>query len=182
MPTYPPQPVTFVRGEGTRLWDSDGNEYLDFLCGLAVTSPRSREPRGRRRHRRAGPDAAARVQPVRHRAGRGRRRHARPPDRRRRRTRVLLQLRRRGERVRHQAGSQVRRARPPRRRQRVRVVPRPHAGDAARDWSAAEARAVPAAARRASATSPGTTSTRSRPRSTRRSPRCCSSRCRAKAA
>jgi predicted acetylornithine/succinylornithine family transaminase len=38
MPTYPPQPVTFVRGEGTRLWDSDGNEYLDFLCGLAVTS------------------------------------------------------------------------------------------------------------------------------------------------
>jgi predicted acetylornithine/succinylornithine family transaminase len=38
MPTYPAQPVTFVRGDGTRLWDSDGNEYLDFLCGLAVTS------------------------------------------------------------------------------------------------------------------------------------------------
>jgi predicted acetylornithine/succinylornithine family transaminase len=38
MPTYPAQTVTFVRGEGTRLWDSDGNEYLDFLCGLAVTS------------------------------------------------------------------------------------------------------------------------------------------------
>ncbi|HEX2382502.1 MAG TPA: aspartate aminotransferase family protein [Acidimicrobiales bacterium] len=38
MPTYPPQPVTFVRGSGTRLWDTDGNEYLDFLCGLAVTS------------------------------------------------------------------------------------------------------------------------------------------------
>ena len=38
MPTYPPQPVTFVRGEGTRLWDSNGNEYLDFLSGLAVTS------------------------------------------------------------------------------------------------------------------------------------------------
>jgi predicted acetylornithine/succinylornithine family transaminase len=38
MPTYPPQPVTFVRGEGTRLWDDKGNEYLDFLCGLAVTS------------------------------------------------------------------------------------------------------------------------------------------------
>ncbi|HEY2815315.1 MAG TPA: aspartate aminotransferase family protein [Acidimicrobiales bacterium] len=38
MPTYPPQPVTFVRGEGTRLWDDRGNEYLDFLCGLAVTS------------------------------------------------------------------------------------------------------------------------------------------------
>ncbi len=38
MSTYPPQPVTFVRGDGTRLWDTDGNEYLDFLCGLAVTS------------------------------------------------------------------------------------------------------------------------------------------------
>jgi predicted acetylornithine/succinylornithine family transaminase len=38
MPTYPPQPVTFVRGEGTRLWDEAGNDYLDFLSGLAVTS------------------------------------------------------------------------------------------------------------------------------------------------
>jgi predicted acetylornithine/succinylornithine family transaminase len=28
----------FVRGEGTRLWDDTGKEYLDFLCGLAVTS------------------------------------------------------------------------------------------------------------------------------------------------
>jgi predicted acetylornithine/succinylornithine family transaminase len=37
MPTYPAQPVTFVRGEGTRLWDDEGNEYLDFLSGLAVT-------------------------------------------------------------------------------------------------------------------------------------------------
>jgi acetylornithine/N-succinyldiaminopimelate aminotransferase len=30
--------VAFVRGEGTRLWDTDGKEYLDFLSGLAVTS------------------------------------------------------------------------------------------------------------------------------------------------
>jgi predicted acetylornithine/succinylornithine family transaminase len=37
MPTYARQPVEFVRGEGTRLWDSDGNEYLDFLCGISVT-------------------------------------------------------------------------------------------------------------------------------------------------
>ena len=28
----------FVRGEGTKLWDRDGRQYLDFLCGLAVTS------------------------------------------------------------------------------------------------------------------------------------------------
>jgi predicted acetylornithine/succinylornithine family transaminase len=38
MTTYPPQPVTFVRGEGSRLWDDAGREYLDFLSGLAVTS------------------------------------------------------------------------------------------------------------------------------------------------
>jgi len=38
LPTYPPQPVTFVRGKGTELWDDTGKRYLDFLCGLAVTS------------------------------------------------------------------------------------------------------------------------------------------------
>jgi predicted acetylornithine/succinylornithine family transaminase len=38
MNTYPPAPVTFVRGSGSRLWDEDGREYLDFLSGLAVTS------------------------------------------------------------------------------------------------------------------------------------------------
>jgi acetylornithine/N-succinyldiaminopimelate aminotransferase len=36
MPTYAPPMVQFVRGEGTRLWDRDGKEYLDFLTGLAV--------------------------------------------------------------------------------------------------------------------------------------------------
>src|SRR5262249_39451710 len=38
MQTYGRLPVAFVRGEGTKLWDSEGNEYLDFLTGLAVTS------------------------------------------------------------------------------------------------------------------------------------------------
>jgi len=38
MHTYPEPPVTFVRGEGTILWDTDGRRYLDFLSGLAVTS------------------------------------------------------------------------------------------------------------------------------------------------
>ena len=38
MNTYPPPPATFVRGEGTRLWDDRGKQYLDFLAGLAVTS------------------------------------------------------------------------------------------------------------------------------------------------
>ena len=36
MDTYARNPVEFVRGEGTRLWDSDGREYLDFLAGISV--------------------------------------------------------------------------------------------------------------------------------------------------
>lgn len=36
MGTYARQPVVFVRGEGARLWDSEGREYLDFLAGIAV--------------------------------------------------------------------------------------------------------------------------------------------------
>jgi acetylornithine/N-succinyldiaminopimelate aminotransferase len=38
MSTYPPTPVTFVRGEGSLLYDEEGHRYLDFLSGLAVTS------------------------------------------------------------------------------------------------------------------------------------------------
>jgi acetylornithine/N-succinyldiaminopimelate aminotransferase len=38
MQTYARQPVAFVRGEGTMLWDSEGRRYLDFLSGLAVAS------------------------------------------------------------------------------------------------------------------------------------------------
>jgi acetylornithine/N-succinyldiaminopimelate aminotransferase len=38
MPTYPTPPVTFVRGEGSYLFDVDGRRYLDCLAGLAVTS------------------------------------------------------------------------------------------------------------------------------------------------
>src|SRR5947199_9146253 len=38
IPSYARQPVEFVRGEGVRLWDVDGTEYLDFLCGISVTN------------------------------------------------------------------------------------------------------------------------------------------------
>lgn len=38
MPTYPVPPVTFVRGEGSWLWDTEGRRYLDCLGGIAVTS------------------------------------------------------------------------------------------------------------------------------------------------
>ncbi|MDR0932837.1 MAG: aspartate aminotransferase family protein [Victivallales bacterium] len=35
MPTYAPK-ILFVRGQGTRLWDADGREYLDFATGISV--------------------------------------------------------------------------------------------------------------------------------------------------
>ena len=38
MQTYAEPPVTFVRGEGSALFDASGKRYLDFLSGLAVTS------------------------------------------------------------------------------------------------------------------------------------------------
>lgn len=38
MPTYGPPDVMFVRGEGSRLYDPSGKEYIDFLAGIAVTS------------------------------------------------------------------------------------------------------------------------------------------------
>jgi len=38
MHNYAEPPVTFVRGEGSVLYDTAGKPYLDFLSGLAVTS------------------------------------------------------------------------------------------------------------------------------------------------
>jgi len=38
MPTYARLPVSFERGEGVHLFDTDGNPYLDALSGIAVTS------------------------------------------------------------------------------------------------------------------------------------------------
>jgi acetylornithine/N-succinyldiaminopimelate aminotransferase len=32
------QPLMLVRGQGCRVWDSEGREYLDFVSGLAVTN------------------------------------------------------------------------------------------------------------------------------------------------
>lgn len=38
MNTYARLPVAFVRGEGMKLWDADGAEYLDFAAGIAVNA------------------------------------------------------------------------------------------------------------------------------------------------
>jgi acetylornithine aminotransferase/acetylornithine/N-succinyldiaminopimelate aminotransferase len=38
-------PIALVRGEGMRVWDSDGKEYLDFTGGIAVTALGHSHPR-----------------------------------------------------------------------------------------------------------------------------------------
>jgi acetylornithine/N-succinyldiaminopimelate aminotransferase len=43
--TYVRNPVAFVRGSGCRLWDADGNEYLDFLAGISVLNVGHCHPR-----------------------------------------------------------------------------------------------------------------------------------------
>jgi acetylornithine/N-succinyldiaminopimelate aminotransferase len=45
IPTYVRNPVQFVRGLGCRLWDSEGNEYLDFLAGISVLNVGHCHPR-----------------------------------------------------------------------------------------------------------------------------------------
>jgi acetylornithine/N-succinyldiaminopimelate aminotransferase len=45
MPTYARAPVTFVRGEGCRLFDSEGRRYLDFAAGIAVCGLGHAHPR-----------------------------------------------------------------------------------------------------------------------------------------
>ncbi|HET9093802.1 MAG TPA: aspartate aminotransferase family protein [Solirubrobacteraceae bacterium] len=45
IPTYVRNPVQFVRGEGVRLWDEAGHEYLDFLAGISVLNVGHSHPR-----------------------------------------------------------------------------------------------------------------------------------------
>ena len=35
---YQSLPVSFTHGDGCYLWDRDGKQYLDALCGISVTS------------------------------------------------------------------------------------------------------------------------------------------------
>jgi acetylornithine/N-succinyldiaminopimelate aminotransferase len=45
VPTYGPGDVIPVRGEGSRLWDQSGKEYIDFAAGIAVTCLGHAHPR-----------------------------------------------------------------------------------------------------------------------------------------
>ncbi len=45
MPTYARYPLTLLRGEGLRVWDADGNGYLDLIGGLGALSLGHAHPR-----------------------------------------------------------------------------------------------------------------------------------------
>jgi len=38
VPVYAPADFVLVRGEGSRLWDQQGKEYIDFAGGIAVNA------------------------------------------------------------------------------------------------------------------------------------------------
>ena len=44
VPNYAPKPVVFDHGEGARLWDLDGREYIDLATGISVNSFGHRHP------------------------------------------------------------------------------------------------------------------------------------------
>jgi acetylornithine/N-succinyldiaminopimelate aminotransferase len=37
-PNYRQAPVALVKGRGSKVWDADGREYLDLICGIAVNA------------------------------------------------------------------------------------------------------------------------------------------------
>lgn len=45
MANYGTPPVLLVRGQGSRVWDADGREYVDLLAGIAVNALGHAEPR-----------------------------------------------------------------------------------------------------------------------------------------
>lgn len=45
MKTYSRYPIVLEKGQGVKLWDADGKEYLDFVAGIAVNSLGSNHPK-----------------------------------------------------------------------------------------------------------------------------------------
>jgi len=45
MPTYPKQSLVLAKGKGTKVWDTDGKVYLDFLAGISVLNVGHSHPR-----------------------------------------------------------------------------------------------------------------------------------------
>ena len=131
MPNYGTPPIEIARGDGVRVWDTDGREYLDFVGRDRGLLPRARSPGGRGGRQPSSHDAGAHLEPGDPRARRSAGRAASRAGRRAR-TGVLRQQRRRGQRVRHQARPQTRLdpqsgRHPAGDRRRERQLPRPDA-------------------------------------------------------
>ena len=81
IPNYRRFPVCLVRGEGSWVWDAEGNRYLDFFPGLGLQPAGPLPAAGRRGGSRAGRPADPRAQYLVHgapgRAGPGTRRSGR---------------------------------------------------------------------------------------------------------
>ena len=57
-------PMVLERGEGSRVWDVEGNEYLDMIAGIAVTVAGPLQPGRAARAGRAVGQADPRFQPL----------------------------------------------------------------------------------------------------------------------
>ena len=44
VPNYKPREMILDHGKGARIWDLDGNEYIDFAAGIAVSSLGHQDP------------------------------------------------------------------------------------------------------------------------------------------
>ena len=140
MKSAPTPLAVLARGEGARVWDVDGKDYLDFLAGIAVNSLGHAHPVFVEAVARQAAHPRARLQLLRDRAAARARRAPHPPHRRR--PGLLRQLRRGGDRGRDQARPPDRAAPHPRPRE---LLPRPHHGLARAHRQAGAARSVPAA-------------------------------------
>ena len=148
----------FVRGSGCRLWDAEGNEYLDFLAGISVLNVGHCHPRVVAGGARAG-RARSRTRPTCTTPSRRMRLSARAVRELAGRQGVPLQLRRRGQRGGDQAG-------PPRAARRQRRRARRAPSTAAPTGRCRRPRRSPSR-RRSRRWSPGSwSSPRTRPRST----------------
>ena len=138
----------FVKGRGSELWDADGRRYLDFLCGIAVTSLGHAHPEVARAVSEQAQDTGSHFESLR---DRSRRQVAATIDRlvgdgtRAGGQVFFCNSGLGGERVRHQARTQMGRERSPRDRERTRIVPRAHLRIAERHRAAGQAQRFRAA-------------------------------------
>ena len=143
MGNYGTPPLALARGEGSRVWDVDGNRYLDLIAGIAVSALGHAHPAIVSAVTEPGRQDRAHQQPVRARAGRAARREAARPAARRR-PRLLLQLGHRGQR----GGAQ---GRPPHSRARAaRSSSPPTTASTAGPWARSPSPARSRSARRSS--------------------------------